>query len=192
MTSILAIQGDKWAVIGADSRWSDEHGRMGRGTTPKAFKVGRYVIGVAGDIRGANIIQHSFTPPPLKANLKGAALNKFIISSFVPAYKKVLEQNGVGRPQYESNPAESSIEAIVLANGVIFQIDPDYGIEMDAGRLYAAGSGGHYGLGALRAMQAQSARNPDSAAAMITSALAICGEYDTGTGPPYLVLMQEK
>jgi hypothetical protein len=143
---------------------------------------------VAGDIRGANILQYSFKPPTLSHSSKGSRLTEFMVNTFIPAYRKCLEENGLGRPQYDANPAESSVEALVLANGVIFQIDTDYGIEPDAGGLYAAGSGGHYGLGALKAFGKPTTAN--KAVAFVTSALAICSEYDTGTGPPYHIEMQ--
>jgi len=68
MTTILAIQGDDFCAIGSDSQWSDDYGRVGKMTQSKVVTVGKYFIGVAGDTRGANIIQYIFTPPVLPPN----------------------------------------------------------------------------------------------------------------------------
>lgn len=65
MTTILAIQGEDYCAIGSDSQWTDDYGRVGKMTQSKIITVGKYFIGVAGDTRGANIIQHVFNPPQL-------------------------------------------------------------------------------------------------------------------------------
>ena len=92
MTTILAVQGDGWAVIGADSQWSTDDGRIGKSTQPKVVSIGKYLVAIAGYTRGANIIQHTFTPPA-PPRTQGIKLNKFVVSQFIPAYKAVLESN---------------------------------------------------------------------------------------------------
>jgi ATP-dependent protease HslVU (ClpYQ) peptidase subunit len=190
MTTILAIQGDGWAVIGSDTQWTDDDGRVGRSHQPKISSVGRYLIGVAGDVRGGNVIQHSFTPPPLPVKAQGAKLTKFIVSQFVPAYRQVLEANGVGLPQYDSEIARTTIDSLVVANGVVFQIDGDYGTEMDANRIYAIGSGGCYGIAALQALTEKKKLTVLTARQAILKALAISAKFDAGTGAPFHVFSQ--
>jgi ATP-dependent protease HslVU (ClpYQ) peptidase subunit len=191
MTTILAIQGDGFAAIGSDSQWTDDYGRVGKMNQPKVVQVGRYMIGVAGDTRGANIIQHIFTPPALPVKLHGAKLTKFIVSNFVPAYKEIMEAHGIGRPQYDGEPARTSVETLVVANGVIFQIDEDYGTEMDSNRLYAVGSGGHFGLGALQALTEKKKLTIPTCKQVLLKSLAIAAKFDQGTGAPFHTFIQQ-
>jgi len=191
MTTILAIQGDCFAAIGSDSQWTDEYGRVGKMSQPKVVQVGRYMIGVAGDTRGANIIQHIFTPPALPVKLSGTKLTKFVVANFVPAYKEIMESHGIGRPQYDGEPARTSVETLVVANGVIFQIDEDYGTEMDSNRLYAVGSGGHFGLGALQALTEKKKLTIPTCKQVLLKSLAIAAKFDQGTGAPFHTFIQQ-
>lgn len=191
MTTILAIQGDDFCAIGSDSQWTDDYNRVGKMNQPKVVSVGRYLIGVAGDTRGANVIQHIFTPPVLPPKLVGAKLTKFIVSQFLPSYKECLEAHGAGRPQYDDQPAQSANDLLVCANGVIFQIDTDYGTETDTCNLYAIGSGGHYGLGALQAYTNGKRVSLTSAKQVLLKSLAVSAKFDSGSGSPFHTFIQQ-
>lgn len=191
MTTILAVQGDGWAVIGSDTQWSTDNGRVGKSTQPKVISSGKYLVGVAGYTRGANIIQHSFTPPAAPPKAQGQKLNKFFVGQFVPAYKAILESHGIGLPQYDNEVATTTIECLVVVNGTIFQIDDDYGTDMDANRLYAIGSGSDYGLGALQALTDKKKITIPLARRAILKALSISAKFDSATGAPFHVFTQE-
>lgn len=191
MTTILAIQGDDFCAIGSDSQWTDDYNRVGKMNQPKVVSVGRYLIGVAGDTRGANVIQHIFTPPVLPPKLVGAKLTKFIVSQFLPSYKECLETHGAGRPQYDDQPAQSANDLLVCANGVIFQIDTDYGTETDTCNLYAIGSGGHYGLGALQAYTNGKRVSLTNAKQVLLKSLAVSAKFDSGSGSPFHTFIQQ-
>lgn len=191
MTTILAIQGDDFCAIGSDSQWTDDYNRVGKMNQPKVVSVGRYLIGVAGDTRGANVIQHIFTPPVLPPKLVGAKLTKFIVSQFLPSYKECLETHGAGRPQYDDQPAQSANDLLVCANGVIFQIDTDYGTETDTCNLYAIGSGGHYGLGALQAYTNGKRVSLANAKQVLLKSLAVSAKFDSGSGSPFHTFIQQ-
>ena len=190
MTTILAIQGENYAAIGSDSQWTDEYGRIGKMSQSKVVTLGAYLIGIAGDTRGANTVQHMFTPPALPPKLSGNKLTKFIVSQFVPSLREVLETNGVGRPQYDSEPAVSANDMLVCANGVIYQIDTDYGTEVDANGLYACGSGAHYGLGALQAFVGNKKVSSTVAKQVLLKAITVSAKFDSGTGAPFHTFIQ--
>ena len=192
MTTILAIQGEDYCAIGSDSQWTDDYGRVGKMSQSKVVSVGKYLIGIAGDTRGANVIQHTFAPPVLPHKLGGVKLTKFIVTHFVPALKECLESNGVGRPQYDDQPAQSANDILVCANGVIFQIDSDYGTEIDANNLYAVGSGAHYGLGALQAYTNGKDVAQTSVKRVLLKALAIGAKFDSGSGAPFHTFVQAR
>jgi ATP-dependent protease HslVU (ClpYQ) peptidase subunit len=191
VTTILAIQGDGWAAIGSDTQWTDDYNRVGRMNQSKVITTGKYLIGVAGDTRGANVVQHSFNPPALPPKVTGAKLTKFIVSQFVPSYKEALESQGAGRPQYDDQPAQSANEILVVANGVIFQIDQDYGTETDTCNLYAIGSGAHYGLGALQAVTEKKKITVATVRPLMLKALTIAAKFDAGTGSPFHMFIQQ-
>ena len=92
MTTILAVQGDGWAVIGSDSQWSTEGGRIGKSSQPKVITLGKYLIGIAGHTRGANIIQHSFTPPPIVSRWRLSPWCRWPLLSGLPTYRTYLQQ----------------------------------------------------------------------------------------------------
>lgn len=191
MTTILAVQGDGWAVIGADTQWSTDSGRVGKSTQSKVITLGKYLVGVAGYTRGANIIQHTFTPPAPPPKSQGQKLNKFFVGQFVPAYKTILESHGIGLPQFDNEVAKTPIDSLVVVNGTIFQIDDDYGTDMDANRLYAIGSGSDYGLGALQALTDKKKVTIALARRAILKALSISAKFDSATGAPFHVFTQE-
>lgn len=190
MTTILAIQGDDYCAIGSDSQWTDDYNRIGRMNQPKVVVVGKYLIGVAGDTRGANVIQHAFNPPVLPPKLLGAKLVKFMVSHFVPAYKECLEAHGAGRPQYDDQPAQSANEILVCANGTVFQIDEDYGTETDTCNLYAIGSGAHFGLGALQAYTNGKRVVQTNAKQLLLKSLTVSAKFDSGSGAPFHTFIQ--
>ena len=77
MTTIVAIQGDNFALICSDSRISDIDGDGYAGQvstlregTSKVASNGKYLLGAAGDLRAINLLHHAFTPPPVPAELK--------------------------------------------------------------------------------------------------------------------------
>jgi ATP-dependent protease HslVU (ClpYQ) peptidase subunit len=190
MTTILAIQGDDYCAIGSDSQWTDDYNRVGRMNQPKVVVVGKYLIGVAGDTRGANVIQHAFTPPVLPPKLLGAKLVKFMVSQFVPAFKECLESHGAGRPQYDDQPAKSANEILVCANGTVFQIDEDYGTETDTCNLYAIGSGAHFGLGAMQAYTNGKRVVQTNAKQLLLKSLTVSAKFDSGSGAPFHTFIQ--
>jgi len=190
MTTILAIQGEDYCAIGSDSQWTDDYNRVGRMNQPKVVAVGKYLIGVAGDTRGANVIQHAFNPPVLPPKLVGAKLVKFMVSHFVPAYKECLEAHGAGRPQYDDQPAQSANEILVCANGTVFQIDEDYGTETDTCNLYAIGSGAHFGLGALQAYTNGKRVVQANAKQLLLKSLTVSAKFDSGSGAPFHTFIQ--
>ncbi len=55
MTTLAAIQGDGWAVIGCDSRSSDESGRPMNLATHKIIENNGILIAGSGASRGSNL-----------------------------------------------------------------------------------------------------------------------------------------
>lgn len=185
MTTVLAVQGDGWAVVGFDSLVSDDNGRtfiLGQGSS-KVAKNGPYLLGAAGDVRAINILAHAFTPPK-PGNVVGARLDRFITSKFVPELRSCFEDHGYASRELKERATHGSV-VLAAINGVIYEIDEDYSWVRDASGIYAAGTGGDFAMGALYAMlgDQQVSNVPiDKAKKMIRDAISISIRLDAGSG----------
>lgn len=197
MTTIVAVQGPSWAVVGFDSQVTEDPGRrytMSRGSS-KVVKNGDYLLGAAGDVRAINILAHSFRPPPV-GDLLGVKLDRFMTSRFVPALRTHFEEQGYAAPTKESKEiAEQGSKVLAVANGVIYVIGEDYSWVRDATGVYSFGSGGDYAAGALFALGADlsvSSSSMMTTEKAVRKALAVAARLDPGTGNPFHVMTQSE
>jgi len=151
MTTIIAVQGPDWAVVGFDSRVTEEGGRsytLGRGSA-KVMKNGQYLLGAAGDVRAINILAYAFTPPK-PGDLTGVRLDRFMTSKFVPALRECFEDHGYAVKESKEQAQHGSV-VLSIINGQIYEIGEDYAWVRDTTGIYSFGSGGDYALGAMYA-----------------------------------------
>lgn len=185
MTTIAAIKGDGWAVIGYDSRVSDE--REGRVyTLPSALgkvsRKGEFLIGVAGDVRGLNVVAHVFSPPALPQ--KTTDIDRYITATFIPALKSCFAEHGVG------DEKSSNCSMLVVVRGEVFEIGEQYDWCRDERGIYAIGSGGSFALGALYALT-KNDMTITAAKRVMKTAVTISTELDAGSGLPVTVISQD-
>jgi ATP-dependent protease HslVU (ClpYQ) peptidase subunit len=192
MTTIIALQGPSWAVVGFDSKVTEDGGRtytLGRGSA-KVMKNGNYLLGAAGDVRAINILAYAFSPPSA-GDLTGIRLDRFITSKFIPALRSCFEEHGyVGREKQEQEVHGSTV--LVIVNGQIYEIGSDYAWVRDTTGIYSFGSGGDYALAAMYAKQGDTIGelNMGETQKLVREALQIAGKLDPGSGPPFHVLTQ--
>lgn len=186
MTTLAAIQGPTWAVIGYDSQVSEEGGR--KYTLPKdagkLVRNGPYIIGVTGDFRAVNILSHTFEPPEPPKKV-GTALDRFMTSKFIPALKECFDDNFYGADN------ESGAMLLVVVNGVVYEVGMNYDCLRDDAGLHALGSGAAYALGALAALSTRSKRSLTTARAHVTKAIKIAAAYDHNSSEPVNLVVQE-
>jgi ATP-dependent protease HslVU (ClpYQ) peptidase subunit len=184
VTTIAAIKGDGWAVVGYDSRVT-EAGRVYSlpAALGKVTKKGDYLIGVAGDVRGLNVVAHVFVPPPLPA--KRADMDKFMTAVFIPALMKSFAENGVG-----DTTRGSGCDLLVVVRGEIYEIGEAFEWCRDERGIYAIGSGGSLALGALYAT-AKEGMTLAVAKRLVRNAVTISTQLDNGSGLPVTVVAQE-
>lgn len=200
MTTIVAIQGDGYSVVGTDSRVSsfDEQGMafqittLGTGTG-KIAQNGKYLLGAAGDVRAINILHHVFNPPTPAFPDGGPKLDHFITQKFIPQLRNCFENNGYAMPDNDSKShmAEHNSTILVVINGVIYIIDGDYSWTSDRTGVYAIGSGSSYALGAIQAITGGKQLPIPKAKAAINKALSITSKFDPYTGSPFQIFVQE-
>ena len=188
MTTIAAVQGDGWSVIGYDSRVSEEDGRsyILPKDNAKVFKNGHYIIGVAGDMRAINILAHVFKPPTCTTTTLGIKLDKFMTAVFIPELKETFEKSSY------SKDGEHESQIMVLVNGTVYEIGEDYSWCHDTVGAYAIGSGSSFALGVLNALSEGKKRTLTNSRAAIKSALAVAAKFDNKTAEPFYLLTQYK
>lgn len=178
MTTICAIEGPDWVVIGADTMSSTEDGFQITIPNGKIFRNSNIVFAGAGAVRGINILEHDFVPPQITVK----DMDKYITRQLIPAMRRTFIEAG-----YELIKSESSVENdnvwIVVVKGKVYRIDADYSWERTTDNLYVAGSGERFALGAMAAL-ANGALVDDHVKArkIVTKALQIASKYDSGTG----------
>jgi ATP-dependent protease HslVU (ClpYQ) peptidase subunit len=184
MTTIAAIQGDSWAVIGADSQVTEENKKY---QLPERFsklvEVGAYYIGIAGDLRAVNVLKHNFRPPAPK-RMTVEQLDKFMVSRFVPKLKSCFDVNFYGKD------SEHGSSLMVAVHGIVYEVGSDYDCIRDDRGLYSIGSGSQFALGALSALDSTTARTLGAAKEMVSSALSAAALYDSGTSKPITIVVQ--
>lgn len=192
MTTIIAVQGQSWAVVGFDSRVTEEDGRsytLGRGSA-KVVKNGQYLLGAAGDVRAINILAYAFTPPKAM-DLTGVRLDRFITSKFVPALRSCFEDHGYAARESKEQAQHGSV-ILAIVNGQIYEIGEDYAWVRDTTGIYSFGSGGDYALGAMYAKAGEevAAQGVVETQKIVRESLTIAARLDVGSGPPFHVMSQ--
>jgi ATP-dependent protease HslVU (ClpYQ) peptidase subunit len=192
MTTIVAVQGPSWAVVGFDSRVTEDTGRsytLGRGSA-KVVKNGQYLLGAAGDVRAINILAYAFQPPKA-LDLTGIRLDRFMTSKFVPALRECFEDHGYAVKESKEQATHGST-VLAIVNGQIYEIDEDYAWVRDTTGIYSFGSGGDYAIGAMFAKAGDdvASLNMTDVQKLIRESLHIAAKLDIGSGPPFHILSQ--
>ena len=182
MTTICAVQGNGWVVVGWDSNVADEGGRayLADKSWSKVVQRNNWLLGAAGDVRAINLLQHQFEPP--KTDLTGARLDKLVVSVVIPSLREIFEANGYTSNTRSSGEQHGS-ELLFVVNGVVFEIGMDWSWCRDAGGMYSVGSGGDYALGYLYGQPRF--QTADEARIGILKALNIAARFDRFTGEPF-------
>lgn len=186
MTTLAAIQGDGWAVIGADSRATDDTGHIMTVVTGKIFANGPTLIAGAGSVRGINILQFGWKAPPRTVK----STDSYMTRSFIPSMRKAFIEAGYDM-KADSEVAQNENDLLVAVGGVLYAIADDYSWERCRSGLYAAGSGGKFAIGALAALGASKATTPEQADKFLHKAITVATTFDAFSGGEVTTVTQE-
>lgn len=186
MTTIAAVQGENWAVVGYDSRVTEDNQKIYSlpKDNSKLVKNGNYLLGVAGDMRAINLMAYVFKPPAIAPSVYGAKLDKFMSAVFIPELKKCFEDASY------SKDGDQDSQLMVVVNGTIYEIGNDYAWAHDDSGIYAIGTGGDYAMGALLATLETRKRTLGTAKALVRQAITISSKLDPSTAPPIYIQVQ--
>jgi hypothetical protein len=187
MTTLVAIQGNGWSVIGCDSRASDEDGRYMELSTSKIIDNNGVLIAVSGASRGGNITQFGWKPPKPRA---GEDLDKFVTKRFIPSMRKAFQDAGFEGKE-DGDAAWHDSNLLVSLRGVVYPIFNDYSWDREARRVYYAGSGGDVALGALEALNYTRITTPEAAEKVVRRAIEIACKHDIYSGGEIHTYIQE-
>lgn len=186
MTTLAAIQGNGWTVIGCDSRASDEDGRYMTMATHKIIENNGYLIAGSGASRGSNIMQFGWKPPkPTKTE----DLDLFMTQKFIPAMRKAMIDAGYDMKE-DGDAAAQDSEFLISVRGTLYPIFQDYSWDRDSRGIYFSGSGGSVALGALAGLGLSDAKTPYEAERLIRKAIEIACEWDVYTSGPIITKIQ--
>lgn len=175
MTVLVAYQGKDFAVIGADSRATEDSGFYLDLATPKIVQNGAYLIAVSGASRGGNIAQFGWVPPKPPKSRNKTVLDKFVTSKLIPSLRSAYLKSGYDAKD-DGEAAWQDSNLIIIFNGVIYPIFNDYSWDRDIRDLYFAGSGAELACGAITALGVSRDMSADEVAENISRAIEItCG-----------------
>ena len=188
MTTLVAIQGDGWSVIGCDSRSSDESGRYLEMATHKVVENNGILIAGSGAGRGSNILQFGWRAPRPKA---GQNLDVFMTKTFIPSMRKVFIESGYDM-KADGEAAAHDSEFIVSIHGVLYPIYEDYSWDREESNVYHSGSGSDLALGVLEALNYQKCKNVKEAEKIVYRAVEIAIKHDIYSGGNVHTFIQEE
>ena len=186
MTTLVAIQGDGWSVMGCDSRLSDEHGRFQIAKTPKIVDNNSILIGGCGSSRASNVLHYGYVQP--KPTIK-EDLNTYMTQKFIPAMRKNFVDAGIDMKE-DGDVAQIDGGFIISVKGQIFSVSEDYSWDTDVRNVYVMGSGGDVALGALAALGVEKVNTIKEAERMIRKAISIAIQYDNMCSQPIHIFTQ--
>ena len=178
MTTLVAVQGDGWAVIGCDSRASDEDGRFMELATSKIVNNNNVLIAVSGASRGGNITQFGWKPPKPRV---AEDLDTFMTKKFIPSMREAFIKAGYDAKD-DGDAAFQDSNLLVALRGVIYPIFNDYSWDREERGIYYAGSGGDVALGALEALEYKKAKSPEAVEKLLRKAIEIACKHDIYSG----------
>ena len=185
MTTLVAIQGDGWSVLGCDSRISDDNGRFAVSKTPKIVENNGILIAGCGSSRASNVLHYGYVQPkPTTLDL-----DKFMSQKFIPEMRKNFIDAGIDMKE-DGDIATNEGGFIISVKGQIYAVQDDYSWDTDIRNVYVMGSGGDIALGALAEMDFQKVKTPEQAEKIIRRAIKRAIEYDMYCSEPIHTFIQ--
>lgn len=149
MTTIIGIEYPDRALIVADSRVTDDSGRVY--SHPGMRKIaarGALLVAGAGEVAPCDIAQNIWVPPVFSTKDKKDPY-RFMITKVMPSLRKCLTDNGYNFDEDKKDSAR--FQFLISVGGQLFDVDEDLSVMKSEDGVYAIGSGGAYALGALYA-----------------------------------------
>lgn len=181
MTTIVGVQYKDKAVLVADSRVTDDSGRIySHPSMVKITEKNGFLIAGAGEVAPCDIANHIWIPPKPTSKDK-ADVYHFMITKVMPSLRKCLTDNGYNFEEPHDRAKDGlRFQFLIAVAGEIFDISDDLSVCMDDSGIYGIGSGSPYAMGAL------------VAGAKPLKAMEVAAKLSAFTAAPFQVVEQYK
>lgn len=193
MTVLAAFQGNGFAIIGADSRATDERGSHFILSNPKLTRdeYDHYLFAITGATRGGNIVQQGWDAPTPPVFESIEELDKFMTRDFIPQMRNEFIDSGYEGITLDGASVTHDTNFLVAVHGVIYPIFNDYSWDRDARNVYSNGSGGDIALGVMMGLGIDKCANDHKKAkAIIKKAIEIACQWNAYCAPPVVIETQ--
>lgn len=148
MTTIAAIQGKNWVVMGADSQSTHDEYRRVKMSDDKVVSNNGILIAGCGMGRGLNLLHYVFKAPKPTPNRTPEQLDKWMSNVFIPEMRQTFMDHGYDMKD-DGDYAQHESKFLVAVQGLLYIIDDDYSWDRDARGYITSGSGGDFAQGSL-------------------------------------------
>ena len=190
MTTIAAIQGDGWVVMGADSQGTYNDYRNVYMKDHKIVDNNGILIAGCGIGRGMNLLQRGWKAPRPSRTLNPDQLDSWMIKTFLPKMRQLFIDGGYDMKD-DGDYAQFENVFLVAVQGILYIIDEDYSLDRDSRNYFATGSGGDFAQGSLYSAGSKIFNDIDAAKKAMTTAVNAAKEFDTNSGGETRIYIQE-
>jgi ATP-dependent protease HslVU (ClpYQ) peptidase subunit len=148
MTTIAAVQGKNWVVMGADSQSTHDDYRRVRMADDKVINNNGILIAGCGSGRGMNLLQYVFKSPKPQPGLTTDKLDRWMSNIFIPEMRQTFMDHGYDMKD-DGDYAQHDGVFLVAVQGVLYIIDDSYAWDRDSRGYITSGSGGDFAQGSL-------------------------------------------
>lgn len=182
MTCIVAIEHEGIVHLGSDSFLGGAFTRD-QLDRPKFFTKGpRFVIGFAGGLRGAQIVEHDIV---FRKWRKTESEESYLVTEV--AKKLQIAFKKVGASILDEGHVESHDSYfLVCINGRIFVIQEDYSVIRSRHGFAAIGAGQDFALGTLYSLEKWASKMPPKA--KVQAALEVASEFSPQVCGPFHIV----
>lgn len=182
MTTIAAIQGDGWVVMGADSQGTYNDYRNVYMKDHKVVDNNGILIAGCGIGRGMNLLQRGWkAPKPPRVNMEPDKLDTWMVTKFIPGMRQLFIDGGYDMKD-DGEYAQFENVFLIAVQGTLYILDEDYSLDRDFRGYFATGTGGDFAQGALYVAGPKIFTDADVAAKAMSNAVNAAKEFDTNSG----------
>jgi len=193
MTTIAAIQGDGWVVMGADTQATYYEYRKVQMNDHKVIDNNGILIAGCGLGRGMNLLQRAWKAPKPRANSTVEQLDTWMVKTFIPGMRQLFIDGGYDMKD-DGDYAQYENVFIIAVQGIVYIIDEDYSYDRDIRNYITSGSGGDFAQGSLFQAAKTSSRlftDIEYAKKAMTTAIDASREFDVNSGGETRIYVQE-
>jgi ATP-dependent protease HslVU (ClpYQ) peptidase subunit len=190
MTTIAAIQGNGWVVMGADTQGTYNEYRKVFMKDDKVVENNGILIAGCGIGRGMNLLQRGWKAPKPRAGMTEDQLDTWMVKTFIPGMRQLFIDGGYDMKD-DGDYAQFENVFLVAVQGTLYIIDEDYSIDRDARNYITSGSGGDFAQGALYYAGSKIFTDLEYAKKAMEKAVDAAKEFDSNSGGETRTYIQE-